>query len=323
MNEALLSRLRPRFISVATVWVLCFGMLWAFACSKPEQPAAPGPSSPKAEQPATETEERTSRRQIADVTGRDLSQFDHNTEGHKAIDCRTCHARPDNRVMPELPDHPACINCHSNIYTDLAFRQRQDFCERCHLWPVEPVENRLVSFPASMKQFGIKAFSHQDHMDPNKTPAHLPDLTCASCHHQRTRGLQVAFPGHQECYTCHTHDSEEPAGGCGVCHADKELSIAYRTRSRLAFSNFRFSHTTHLKEPTIAGDCKKCHESNAGTEHVDITGVFPKPGMIHSSGCWSCHKQEKEPSCLKCHENGPPISLASLPNVDGDVLRSD
>ena len=309
---------------------LCLAAVVIFACSKPEQPAAPGPSSrpqvPTSPSSSAGPSPSSKPQPVADVSGRDLGTFDHTSPKHKGLPCKTCHERKTNDLKPRLPEHPACIQCHSDIFPNEKFTQRQQFCQLCHTWPIGPGAVTAIDFPNQMKQFGIKEFSHRDHLDRSKMPSSHPELTCDSCHRLAGGTIQVGFPGHAECYTCHTPEDQKAGGDCGVCHGGKEQAIPFRTRTRLAFLKFGFQHSSHLKQRQIAGDCTKCHQSVSPVGLVDtagdISGISPRFGMRHSSRCWTCHVQEKEPTCTKCHREGPPLSIAYLSPSAGLVWEN-
>lgn len=323
------SRMRNLKSSIVTIFVVAVSLS---GCSKREQPAAP--SAAPAPQPAVLAPAPANSAtpplaaavpalaQIADVSEKNLSRFDHTSEKHQSLKCETCHVRTDNNPTPSLPAHAACIQCHSNIYTDEKFSQRQAFCTLCHVWPVEAAQIRLVSFPKRMQQFGIKGFSHRAHMDRSKMPADQPPLQCSTCHkvgvrvvEVSDRGMQVGKPRHAECYACHTPQSAKPGGSCGVCHIEKQSAVAVGSRASLAFTKFRFEHRAHLKSRRIDGDCAKCHKPVQADESakIDISSISARMGMRHSSSCWSCHVRAREPVCTKCHRGGPPIKVAMLP----------
>jgi len=93
------------------------------------------------------------------------SPFDHTRPEHqtKTKDCGFCHQRPDNNVTPVFPGHSACIECHAKDFTNTA----SQMCVVCHKSPVDAQGTR-ISFPAKMSEFGVKGFSHRQHMDAKK-----------------------------------------------------------------------------------------------------------------------------------------------------------
>src|SRR6266540_3291131 len=262
------------------VQTLCLVVALCCACGKREQPPASGPASSAAppsnkrslSEPASAPTPgaQPSGFQIANVAGKDLSNFDHYSSGHKTLTCKACHERRDNSTTPRRPGHGACIQCHSNIFTTEGFPQKRQFCESCHKPPIDPARIVLVDFPQSMDQFGIKEFLHHVHLDRKKMPPGPLELDCKSCHKVTGQILQVDYPGHKQCYACHTPADEKAGGDCGVCHAKKEQAMPFRTRPRLAFSKFTFQHAAHMKQATIAGDCAKCHKSIEAAAGVDI-----------------------------------------------------
>src|SRR5262249_30128661 len=107
------------------------------------------------------------------------SPFNHNRAEHqtKTKDCGFCHQRPDNNVTPVFPGHSACLDCHAKDFSNTA----SQMCIVCHKSPVDAQGTR-ISFPAKMNEFGVKGFSHKQHMDPKKMAGETESPKCSTCH---------------------------------------------------------------------------------------------------------------------------------------------
>src|SRR5438034_11832335 len=107
-----------RTVSCRTVvQTLCLAVALCCACGKREQPTAPGPShsaEPSSKRSQSEPASaptpgaKPSDFQIADVSGKDLSNFDHYSSRHKTLTCKACHERRDNSTTPRRPGHGPC-----------------------------------------------------------------------------------------------------------------------------------------------------------------------------------------------------------------------
>jgi hypothetical protein len=232
------------------------------------------------------------------------SPFNHTRAEHqtKTKDCAFCHQRPDNNVTPVFPGHSACIECHAKDFTNTA----SQMCIVCHKSPVDAQGTR-ISFPAKMSEFGVKGFSHKQHMDAKKMAGETETPKCSTCH-TSTEGAASSFPNHQQCYSCHIHQANQKLGECGVCHADVKLALKYTRSTGSALSLYNFQHGPHTKKAS----CDKCHrqtETAPQQVRADIQTISVGRGQRHTSACWSCHAQAKESVCTKCHRGSLPFSF--------------
>jgi hypothetical protein len=230
------------------------------------------------------------------------SPFDHTRKEHK-LDCKACHVRADNKTIPRLPYHSACIDCHVSDFTSAA----SQLCATCHQMPLQE-KVKTSAFPAAMQEFGLKSFSHSDHMNPQKLkPEKTPQ--CKSCHPFDPKQVAAGFPGHPECYSCHIHQTKQKLAGCNTCHAFTGDSMKYQKISGDAYAKYHFTHASHLRQPTVGNRCDKCHmlEPNAEPVQSDITVINTARGQRHKSQCWTCHDRQTESLCRKCHVGGVPL----------------
>src|SRR5262249_615146 len=233
---------------------------------------------------------------------RDL-KFNHNRPEHKRQDCTLCHQRTDNRATPRFPGHAACIACHAVDYTSSNSR----LCVVCHQVPLA-AQPKMAAFPASLIQFGVKEFSHKQHLNASKMPPGTSVPKCEACHQFDSKLIQASFPGHPQCYSCHTHQPGEKLGGCGACHADQSVALKFSKGTGNAFSFANFTHAGHFKQASVQRNCDKCHHLvDRDPQHPDILQISTARGQRHSSACWGCHVQAREPVCSKCHVKGPPL----------------
>jgi hypothetical protein len=231
------------------------------------------------------------------------SPFDHNRPEHqtKTKDCAFCHQRATNDPTPEFPGHAACIDCHRKDFT----AQSSRVCVVCHTEPVD-AKGTLTTFPARFEEFGIKRFSHRDHMNAEKMRGQIEGAPrCDACHRFDGRGVKASFPGHAECYSCHAHQTNQKLGACDVCHALKAEAISYSPGLGAALSQYNFRHGPHLGKAT----CDRCHKiaDAAASRRSDILEINISRGQRHQSMCWSCHVQARESVCTKCHIRSLPF----------------
>ncbi|HKV41985.1 MAG TPA: hypothetical protein VJX67_22465 [Blastocatellia bacterium] len=242
-------------------------------------------------------------------------KFDHNLAEHKRQSCDLCHSRiaagltgsgaAPIDVNPAFPGHAACIDCHGKDYTSTT----SQLCVVCHKMPLE-AQPQLISFPAQEIQFGLKSFSHRDHLDPGKMPAGTSAAKCDTCHHFDSGFTVANFPGHTECYSCHTHQAGQKLGTCQTCHAAQSIALRYTKGAGPAHALYNFTHGSHFRQASIGQSCDKCHHLKAPVPPPTLADIYlmsTARGQRHTSGCWSCHVQAKEPTCTKCHVGGPPV----------------
>lgn len=241
-------------------------------------------------------------------------RFDHNQTEHKKQLCRQCHQRDDQRPMdptPEYPYHDACVKCHAKE-DFLKMPAARPLCLVCHSGGEPPGAQetaRLAVFPKKSDQFGLKRFSHQTHLDPNKMLTGAPRPRCDSCHRLERELSEVSFPRHPECYRCHIHSAGQKLGDCGDCHLEVGAAMKFDPSAGAAYRLYNFRHGSHLKQATVHSDCRVCHqmiEPLGEAPQSDIIRISTARGQRHQSACWKCHLQSREPVCTKCHLSGPP-----------------
>ena len=287
-----------KVLKLAVVVIAAAAIVLA-ACSKSKPPAnkAAQPAVPAQPAPAPAATTATVESVVIEKT----SPFNHTTKAHKQ-ECVNCHQRTDNEPVPQFPGHAACIDCHQKDFTTTT----SQMCVVCHRTPLEQ-QPKLIAFPARLSQFGIRGFSHKTHRDASKMPAGTQPPKCDACHRITQGGLQVGFPRHPECYSCHTHQAGEKLGECTTCHAGVSESMKYRTGSTGAFSLYNFRHASHVSRAA----CDRCHGTPSAkavsTAQSDVLKISTARGQRHKSACWTCHVQAKEPVCSKCHTGGVPF----------------
>lgn len=277
-------------------------LITGIACRSSKQPTAnkaadtpPAPQPPAAQSPFDVKESA-----VIDRT----SPFSHTRPEHqtKTKDCAFCHQRADNNVTPVFPGHSACIECHAKDFSNTS----SQMCIVCHKSPVDSQGTR-ISFPAKMSEFGVKGFSHKQHMDPKKMAGETDTPKCSTCH-QFPSGVQSTFPSHQQCYSCHVHQASQKLGECGVCHADTKLALKYTKGTGSALSLYNFKHGPHLTKAS----CDRCHrQADVAPQQVraDVQTISTARGQRHTSTCWTCHSQARESTCTKCHRGSLPFSF--------------
>ena len=288
----------------AKLWTICITMVvLALACGR-HRPGANSNATPEPPAPLPTASEGQNIVGAVEskMLDRDL-KFNHNRAEHKKQDCSLCHQRVDNSTTPRFPGHASCLACHAADYTSSNNR----LCIVCHQLPLE-AQPKMAAFPARLIQFGLKEFSHKQHLDAAKMPSGTTVPKCDKCHQFDTGLIQASFPGHPECYSCHTHQPEGKLAGCGACHADQSVALKFNKGTGNAFAIGNFTHGGHFKQGSIDRNCDKCHNLlNRDLQHPDILEINTARGQRRTSGCWTCHVQAHEPVCSKCHVKGPPV----------------
>lgn len=280
------------------VAVAALSMLVLLACREARRtPPAPAPS-PSPGQAVESPFNVVVSKEVEKVSAFDHSRPEHKT---KAQDCNVCHQRTDNDVTPRFPGHQACIQCHGQDFNSAT----SQLCVICHVTPVG-AEARLTSFPEKMGEFGLKGFSHRDHLDPAKMPEGADAGRCDRCHRFDARGVNASFPAHEQCYSCHAHQAGQELSECRTCHSDASAAMKENRGLGSAFRLYNFRHGSHIGK----ADCARCHKTSDAGENAlrpDITEVSTASGQRHTSGCWSCHVREREAVCTKCHTGTLPF----------------
>jgi hypothetical protein len=296
MRDDMTRGLRLIIIGAAAILLIS-----ALACRSTKQPAA----NKAAEAPQAPPQAAPSPFDLKEsVVIERTSPFNHTRAEHqtKTKDCAFCHQRLDNGVTPVFPGHSACIECHAKDFTNTS----SQMCVVCHKSPVDAQGTR-ISFPAKTSEFGVKGFSHKQHMDPKKMAGETETPKCSTCH-QSTEGGAASFPNHQQCYSCHVHQANQKFGECGVCHAGTKLALKFTSGRGSALGLYNFKHGPHTKKAS----CDKCHrqiETAPKQVLADIQTISAGRGQRHTSACWSCHVQKKESVCTKCHRGSLPFSF--------------
>lgn len=293
---------KNRLLRLAITGVAALLLISALACRSTNPPTAnkaaeaPPPMTPPAAQSPFNIKESV----VIDRT----SPFNHTRAEHqtKTRDCAFCHQRIDNNVSPSFPGHSACIECHAKDFSNVS----SQMCVVCHKSPVDAQGTR-ISFPAKMNEFGVKGFSHKQHMDSKKMAGETESPKCSTCH-QSTGGASASFPNHQQCYSCHIHQANQKLGECGVCHAGAKAALKFTRGTGSALSLYNFQHGPHTQKAS----CDRCHhqiETAPSQVRADIQTISTARGQRHTSACWSCHVQARESVCTKCHRGSLPFSF--------------
>lgn len=234
----------------------------------------------------------------------DYSTFSHASARHAALACDSCHRRAaDNSVVPRLPGHKACTECHLPQF----ITQNAPLCSICHM-AVEGENPPVKSFP-SLQSFNVK-FDHAAH----SAGAARPAQGCVACHQPNARraaalSIPAGFNAHRACYTCHTPDARADGrdiASCATCHAIASRYTRTSTNSQ-AFS-FAFSHATHGARQRLS--CADCHRVQAGlpqSRQVTATRTAEHFASPNAQNCATCHDSRRAfgetnfADCRRCH----------------------
>jgi len=264
-------------------------------------------------------------------TGFVFSQSDFITFSHMLhiddaeIECENCHegiesARTlDTRYLPTMD---VCSDCHEV--------DEDDNCGMCHA-----NENDPLSYSDFQPTSGLN-FSHKFHTnafsdnctdchdyfpseDSQSPPTAWKKGDCLACHSVNkprshaigwlpVHGLGLANFSSEKCSTCH----EETY--CNNCHTNQQVEPRHHTNDYLlqhsvdARIGIKDCGTCH----DVIGDCFTCHSQfkPMPVDHSLPTwvGKAKQDGGSHGTAaldypmvCKSCHIQEKESTCLRCH----------------------
>jgi len=281
-------------------WFTLFAAIALVSCGEHAEMPAPAPSVTIT--PAKRTEKPV---------------FDHRLAEHAKVACESCHARSlDNPtgVEPQRPPHTACSDCHSSE-NYLNASTTEPLCATCH--PARQIldaslKTQVLPFPNQLHQFGVRAFSHRDHMDDAKMSPAPAGYGCAFCHASGASLAAKTFPAHAECYSCHVHQAGQKFGRCQDCHAPTGESLVFAHDEGTATRDYNFLHSGHTKHKDgTAIACATCHNLTAEAPKVsDLARLEPTRGEQHKSACWgTCHIQKEETRCGKCHVRGVPLAV--------------
>lgn len=237
-----------------------------------------------------------------------------------ALECSMCHTPvKDGSVTLKRPGHDQCMTCHSDDFTkDL----KQKICAQCHTTFPPTSAQDLLPFP---RYKGTRAilfqFSHAKHVDQKARvdPQTGFRADCTFCHKFDAKGVFGAFPGHEQCATCHSKAGMKPqltaeltAESCRGCHTPEEIENPGFTEVRRfagahevqgKYVNIEFSHLPHFKaKDRFNLNCTTCHYAvPMSTSVKDLT----LPRMID---CVQCHDsaravqaQFRMSNCRTCH----------------------
>ncbi len=267
---------------------LVFAGLTAFAASCFQQSARTPVSIT-----ASETPEPIALR----ASSKAFEAFSHKIPEHKEFACASCHERQGSSPEMEFAGHDSCIGCHLNQFTD----REPVMCAICHK-DTKSVPPSMNAFPVRfIEPFNMK-FDHGDH-DNGKG---RPPEGCASCHRSAGAGktIPVGFQAHNNCYACHTAESE--IGSCSTCH---ELAPYSRTpQSRYVFRAV-FRHDDHSGAQGIG--CGDCHSVRPGApQGRQVTNIAAEE-HIAGNNCANCHNGLRAfggngandfANCARCHK---------------------
>ncbi len=283
--------------------VLVFGAVIAFAVSCIQQ---------SAKIPVRLTASETPEPLAIKASDKTFEKFSHTIPEHKEFECASCHQREGKSLDLEFAAHDSCIGCHLNQFTDRELMDRDKImCSICH--------DNLQASPPTMKSFPVKfregfnmKFDHADH----DNGAGRPPAGCASCHASAGAGrsIPVGFQAHNNCYTCHTAESDI-GSSCSTCH---ELAPYNRTSpARTAFRG-AFSHNDHG-----GVGCADCHTVRPGApQGRQVSNITVSQHCGGSNNCATCHNGARAfgdgnfadiTSCSRCHGGASFDMLAGNP----------
>jgi c(7)-type cytochrome triheme protein len=142
-----------------------------------------------------------------------------------------------------------------------------------------------------------------------------PASGCTACHRRiggrpAALGIPVGIAAHNQCYTCHTPNSNSSAGreiaSCGVCHDARGYA---RTTTNARAFRFAFSHAKHGSAQRLG--CADCHRVTAGapqTRQVSSPAAAEHFPLARGMTCLSCHNGKRSfggdlafKDCKRCH----------------------
>ena len=241
------------------------------------------------------------------------------------MECSACHAEAESSMKGTdnlMPTMESCGNCHDIESTEE--------CGICHSDTENPRNVPRVDnyFPNFSHRMHLEAEMNCDHCHAgivNKDyvePYLLPQMEdCQNCHTQRKVKPKSHLPNYQ-----HTHGDAVRAGNlqqtCNMCHKVRYCQMCHEgdNLDRLTHPlNYGVTHSLDARGRerdcnvchTERAFCIECHILNLVMPHNHYAGwanSIPGDGGRHAmearmdlENCLSCHEQNYELTCVKCH----------------------
>jgi hypothetical protein len=212
------------------------------------------------------------------------------------VDCTTCHAEPDKRVIPPGDTMAWCMDCHGTHSPQL------NECSVCHRELREDVVPKFrgdTRIAHDSPQVWQKVHGREARINEKYCSiCHDVQNDCETCHRitkpdshtmsfvRKTHGLQATWD-RNKCTVCHEEDS------CLKCHQNTKP-----TSHRGGFDSPVNSHCVQCHYPPQSTSCTVCHES------IEHRSARPSP---HILGIYP-------PNCAQCHPGGLPLQAPHIMN---------
>lgn len=281
----------------------------------------------------------------------DCHQADDVHRGEMGESCQDCHSAQswkkaefdhEETEFPLQGEHAkvACSACHATTTYD----QTPTECSACH--GLQDVHGGLFGKECdgchNPKKWDQSRFKHDRETDFALTGKH-GQVSCHSCHTEKTRGLEIATSCsschaasdvHQgrfgkDCASCHTsktwrkqrfeHDADTDFPlrgvhrevGCDSCHAEDQTRSSKTTEARSRCVDCHRASDVH--KGLLGQRCDQCHSQQdwAQDNRFDHDlSRFPLVGLHAIVPCEECHLSSRyrgTPSeCAECHADSDP-----------------
>ncbi len=226
----------------------------------------------------------------------DEVKFSHDPHAAAELECVACHEKPDERLLPDKPMKPFCMDCHAQK------NPRLNACEVCHAtWNKDVVPQYRSG--SRIQHDAPQIWAHLHGKEARIDPAycklcHDTETSCEECHRTtppRDHTVSWRRQGHGfhatidrgKCVVCHEEDS------CIECHENTQPSS-----HRGSWGHPMNGHCISCHYPPERTNCTVCHES------VEHDGAMPSP---HDFGLYPG-------ACGLCHPGGVPYRAPHLLN---------
>ncbi len=243
------------------------------------------------------------------------------------IECEACHegvefsSSLDTRYLPEKD---VCSDCHDV--------DDEDECEMCHAdsedplgySDFQPTSGLSFSHDYHINSYSDNCFACHDYFDVEdmeSAPTAWKDSDCRTCHVSNKPADHYAgwIPIHgmellslsmsdNNCSVCHTESS------CNDCHVNQQVEPRNHANNYMLNHGFdaRIGVTDCGSCHDMIIDCYTCHNQHdampldhslpnwSGAQLVD-GGEHGQSAMDTPMVCKSCHIQENEATCMRCH----------------------
>lgn len=281
-------------------------------------------------------------------TGKDYSQFNHETTEHKGA-CNSCHKIPTatatgkpNRKYPDITDYPTHSTCLQGCHThrEHFFKgANPQICKVCHLAAAPTAEARNDFPNLTRKSQFTDLFPHDKHQDIIASLLPKPGSQPSESFRFVPTNLVINGSG--------VADNKKSYNTCEICHAADKAHVDdtkiwppkgldkkfYIFKASPDQHNFCFSCHWDKQKPT-RDQCELCHQRSLPHERPELprrdSAKF-RHGSHDQLECTVCHinitksgsldKDVPLTACTPCHAKPKPLTQVN-DEIDSRIKNS-